>query len=76
MKNTLFPIFLAVLLTGCVRPEVVTTKDSYHCHKIVQLMHTGPQMYQDVGRNKLPLATTQARILKEYDDYNCERYEW
>lgn len=75
MKKTLALLVIPMAtLTGCARYDNPRTSDSYYCRQIVHQMHAAPDRYKGVGGNK-HLATTQAKLQKDYHRYDCDLYK-
>ena len=66
-------ILPAATLAGCANHSKSIRSNYYECHKIISEIYDAPHRYKTTGRNKL-LATTDARLQKEYRHYDCSRY--
>lgn len=64
---------LSIALGGCAKSGNPQVHGPYQCRQIVHQMNAAPHRYQDVGGNKY-LATTAAKLQKDYRHYGCGRF--
>jgi len=65
---TILPI-LSIALLGCTPYSNSPQLESRHCRQIIYQMYAKPHRYQAEGNKHL--ATTQAKLIKEYQRYGC-----
>ncbi len=70
MKKTFtLLLILSMTLLGCTPYSNSSKLESRHCRELTYQMYAKPHRYQAEGNKHL--ATTQAKLLKEYQRYRC-----